>query len=76
MAKSVSEKIRNTYKAKTYYVGQGNKYARINNRMRVIAASEVLEGYSFADVADKYGVTNMSVRNWFKTLLNNNPKLV
>jgi len=75
MAKSVSTKIRNTKKAPSYYVGQGHRYAGITNRMRVIAASEVLEGYSFADVASKYGVTDASVRNWLKTLLKNNPNL-
>jgi transposase-like protein len=69
--------VKKTAKAKSYYtLNEGRKYNRINNATRVIAASEVLEGYSVADVANKYNVTDPTIRNWLKTLIRNNPQIV
>jgi transposase-like protein len=69
--------VKKTAKAKSYYVlAEGRKYTSITNAMRVIAASEVLEGYSVKDVANKYNVTGPTVRNWLKTLIRNNPQIV
>ena len=65
-----------TNRSPAYYsLTEGRKYGRITNNDRVIAAAYVLQGVSINLVAEWYNVSTMSVRNWVKTLYDNNPNL-
>ena len=58
-----------------YTLKEGRTHGRIDNAMRVIAASDVLRGMSVQQVAKMYNVNVDSIRNWVKTLYKNNPNL-
>ena len=58
-----------------YSLKEGRNWGKFNNATRVIAASEVLKGRHVSSVAEEYGASVCSIRNWVKTLAKNNPHL-
>jgi transposase len=46
-----------------------------NNYDRIVAAGRVMKGESFTQVAHDVGCCVQSVKNWIRTLNENNPRL-
>jgi len=67
--------ISSMYSNSRYTLKKGQPYKGRSNAERVVAASRVINGESFAKVAYDLGCCRDSVRNWVKTLDTNNPRL-
>jgi hypothetical protein len=71
-----NHKLADDYFPSSYTLKEGSPYRHIDNRDRVVAASLVVnKTFTIKETAYRYGCCENTIRNWIKTLDNNNPHM-